>query len=248
MHFYNFMLTRYHRSFQQPKCIILFLGMMLPVIGFIVLFRQVLPIAFHGLLLLVGWCTWTFVEYILHRFWMHDRSSSSRMTEYHQHHHSHPTERVVTNTHRIMMIAVLGALAMVAVRLDNYFTFFVGFCFGTEGYFLMHELIHLKVGQRVFKKLVRYHIYHHCKYPNSCYGVSVTWWDDLFKTVPAAPILTERIIDFYFKGNTKEREHALMDHAITRREAGMKTENCNGYCSSSSINIKNCDPVQTMGR
>ena len=239
MHFYTFLLTRYSRSIQQVKCIICFLALMLPVIVFIVLIRHDLPIIFHGLLLLTGWCTWTFVEYILHRFWMHDRNSSLKMTEYHQHHHSHPTERVITNTHRMLMVAVVGALAMIAFYLDNYFTFFVGFCCGIEGYFLVHEMIHLRIGQRVFRKLVRYHIYHHCKYPNTCYSVSVTWWDDLFKTVPTAPMLTQRIIDFYFKGNTKERDTGFIDSAIARGEVVMKTENCNGNCSTCSMSIKN---------
>ncbi|MGZ3952699.1 MAG: sterol desaturase family protein [Flavisolibacter sp.] len=239
MHFYNFMLKRYSRSFQQARCITAFLAMILPVISVTVLVRQSLPIVFHGILLLTGWCTWTFIEYILHRFWMHDRDSGSRMSEYHQYHHTHPTERVITNTHRVLMVAILAMLALVAFYLDNYFTLFVGFCFGTEGYFLMHEMIHLKVGQRLFGKLVRYHIYHHCKYPNTCYGVSVTWWDDLFKTVPAAPILTQRIIDFYFNGNTKDSKSPLMNRTTAVQEAVMKTENCNGDCSVCTLSIKN---------
>jgi sterol desaturase/sphingolipid hydroxylase (fatty acid hydroxylase superfamily) len=239
MRFYSFMLRRYNRKYEQIKCFASFLGMMLPVIVFIVLMRHRLSFAFHGLLLLAGWCTWTFFEYVLHRFWMHDKNSSLKMAEYHQHHHSHPTERVITNTHRMLMVTVVGALGMIAIYVDNYFTFFVGFCCGIEGYFLLHEMIHLRIGQRVFKKLVRYHIYHHCKYPNTCYGVSVTWWDDLFKTVPAAPMLTQRIIDFYFKGNAKEREAGFMDHAITRGEVVIKTENCNGDCSACSMSVKN---------
>jgi 4-hydroxysphinganine ceramide fatty acyl 2-hydroxylase len=128
---------------------------------------------------------------------MHDKNSNSAMTQIHVHHHSHPTEWVVTNFHRIGMIAVLVVLILIANYLDNYFTFF-GFCFGIEGYFVVHELIHLRIGQKVFRKLVRYHIYHHCKYTETCFGVTVPWWDDIFKTVPKAPKITQRIIDFYF--------------------------------------------------
>ena len=127
------------------------------------------------------------------------------------HHHKHPTELVVTNFHRVAMIAVLAALVLVANWLNDYFTLFVGFCFGVEAYFLVHRLIHLRIGQRIFKKLVRYHIYHHCKYTDTCFGVTVPWWDDFFKTVPKAPKVTQRIIDFYFNDDAQQPIH-LTEH------------------------------------
>jgi hypothetical protein len=52
-------------------------------------------------------------------------------------------------------------------------------------------------------------------------------------------MLTQRIIDFYFKGNAKEREAGFMDHAITQDEVVIKTENCNGDCSACSMSVKN---------
>jgi len=226
MYFYFFMMKRYRNSYQQAKCILGFFMMLLPVISFAIIFRHSSSIVFHGLLFFAGWCTWTFVEYILHRFWMHDKNSSSAMTQYHVHHHSHPTERVITSFHRIAMIAVLTVLVVIASYYDNYFTFFVGFCFGIEGYFLMHELIHLRIGQRVFKKLVRYHIYHHCRYTNTCFGVSVPWWDDLFKTVPKDPKITQRTIDFYFNDPTTK-------------------ENQSSYCPLASNLCKSCNRICT---
>jgi sterol desaturase/sphingolipid hydroxylase (fatty acid hydroxylase superfamily) len=140
---------------------------------------------------------------------MHTKSSQSPLAKTHHHHHTHPTELAVTDLHRIAIVPVLAALVAIAVLLNNYFTPIVGFCFGIEGYFLMHRMLHVKTGQRMFKKLVRYHMYHHCKYPQTCFGISVPWWDDVFKTVPSTPKLTQRIIDFYFNDAAKSTFHEI---------------------------------------
>ena len=198
MHFYYFMMKQYRHNYLQAKCIGSYVLILLPVLSFGIILCHTSPIIFHAILFLTGWCTWTFIEYILHRFWMHDKNSSSSMTQMHIHHHKHPTELVVTNFHRIAVVAVLALLVVIANYLDNYFTLFVGFSFGVETYFLVHRMIHLRIGQRIFKKLVRYHIYHHCKYTDTCFGVTVPWWDDIFKTIPKEPNITQRIIDFYF--------------------------------------------------
>lgn len=207
MYLYNFMMKRYRDNYQQFLCIATFQLMLLPVLGFAVFIRHASQTAFHVLLFLSGWCTWTFAEYILHRFWMHHKNSNSALAQIHHHHHTHPTELVITSFHRVAMAAVLAVLLVMAVRMNNYFSFLVGLCFGLEGYFLMHQFLHLKTGQKVFKRLVRYHIYHHCKYPNTCFGISVPWWDDLFKTVPRAPKISQRIVEFYFN------EHMFLEYA-----------------------------------
>jgi len=239
MEFYQFMLKRYQDKFQQPTCILRFLLMVSPIVIFTVLIRHSLPLVFHGLLIVTGWCTWTFVEYILHRFWMHDKNSGSTMTEYHVHHHKNPNEHVVTNFHRIAMMAVLTVLVLIAKYLDNYFTFFLGFCVGFEMYLLIHRFIHLRIGQRVFKRLVRYHIYHHCKYTDTCFGVTVPWWDDLFKTVPSAPKITQRIVDFYFKDHTQSENLLVVDY-VDPIHGDREKNSCNHDCSSCKVSLKNC--------
>jgi hypothetical protein len=232
MYLYQFLSNRYQDSYRQIKCVISYMAMLLPIMAIISIIRHSFPFVFHALLFLTGWCTWTFIEYILHRFWMHDKSSNSAMAQTHHHHHTHPTEIIVTNMQRLIMLVVVVILFLIAGRLDDYFTGVVGLFFGIEGYFMMHQFLHLKISQRIFKKLVRYHIYHHCKYPNTCYGVSVPWWDDIFKTVPTSPKLTQRIIDFYFKGNEKESQHFLRNAASDTQLQLIATKNCNGDCSA----------------
>ena len=131
----------------------------------------------------------------------------------------------------------MTVLVLIAKYLDNYFTLFLGFCIGFEMYLLIHRLIHLRFGQRIFKKLVRYHIYHHCKYTDTCFGVSVPWWDDLFKTVPAAPKITQRIVDFYFKDRHQAMSHLAIDDTTHVDKAGPKMNSCNHNCKKCKVNI-----------
>jgi hypothetical protein len=238
MYCYYFILKGYRKNHEQAKCISSFGMMLLPIFALQIMIRYAYPGIFHALLFLTGWCTWTFAEYILHRFWMHDKNSGSAIARTHHHHHTHPTELVVTNFHRAAMMIILAFFVLIAIRLNNYFTFFPGFLFGLEGYFLMHRLLHLKITQRVFKKLVRYHIYHHCKYPNTCFGISVPWWDDLFCTVPKDPNITERIIDFYFKGHDESHNKSLPGSASQARKARCKMDGCPTNCSGKSACMK----------
>ena len=101
----------------------------------------------------------------------------------------------------------------------------------------MHQFIHLKLAQKIFRKLVRYHIYHHCKYPNSCFGISVPWWDDLFNTVPPAPKITQRIIDFYFNGYPQAQSYSLVRVATEMNW----TNNCHHNCRTCSADLENCN-------
>jgi len=198
MYFYYFMIRRYQRNYLQLKCFIIFLGILIPAMICSIVIHHYSLFSFHALLFASGWVSWTFLEYILHRFHMHKKNAHSSLAETHQHHHTHPTEIVVTNAQRTGMVFFLLTVCAIAVYFNNYFTCAAGFCFGMVGYFMMHKILHQKIAQRLFKRLVKYHIYHHCKYPNTCFGISVPWWDDLFGSVPKNPRISQRIIDFYF--------------------------------------------------
>ena len=198
MSFYYVMLKTVRYNFQQLKCIVVFLMLALPLLAITPFLRAYSLFSFHAVLFVTGFSAWTFIEYILHRFYWHSKNSRSAIAQTHHYHHSHPTELVVTLTHRIIMTMILFSVCWLAAYLNNYFTWVAGFIAGLIAFFLMHKFLHLKMGQRVFKRLVRYHIYHHCKYHSTCYGVTVPWWDDLFKTVPKDPKISQRIIDFYY--------------------------------------------------
>ncbi|MGV3657396.1 MAG: sterol desaturase family protein [Chitinophagaceae bacterium] len=200
---YYILRQQYQYYWQQLKCVAVFCMLLLPLLASALLLQSYSALLFQALLLLAGWLTWTFAEYILHRFWMHRKAAAaaSQMVQSHNHHHSHPTEIKVTATQRLLMLALLVLLSAISYYLQNYFTFFTGFCFGVVGYYTMHKIIHQAWAARVFPRLFRYHIYHHCKYPNSCFGISVPWWDDVFHSVPKNPQITDRIVAFYLGGH-----------------------------------------------
>jgi hypothetical protein len=199
MSLYYILKQQYRHQWQQLKCLAVFSSLLLPAAAITLYVKDYSMLLFQVLLLLTGWFTWTFTEYILHRFWMHRKSGGegNKLVQGHHHHHTHPTEIKVTVWQRVLMLAVLAALSIISYYLQNYFTFFTGLCFGVAGYFTMHKIIHQPWAARVFHRLFRYHIYHHCKYPNTCFGISVPWWDDLFQSVPPDPKVTDRIVAFY---------------------------------------------------
>jgi hypothetical protein len=195
------MMRRCQGSWLQAKCLLRFVLLSLPLVFLIFFARQHSRSMFHMLLLGYGWFTWTFVEYILHRFWMHSGKTDSALANGHHHHHTHPTEIAVTSLHRFVLSSLLLPVMFIAFYFENYFSFFAGVFGGIVGYSWIHRLLHHRIARRILKKQLRYHIYHHCKYPKTCYGISVPWWDDFFGTVPSNPKIEQRIIDFYFNGH-----------------------------------------------
>ncbi|HEU0065039.1 MAG TPA: sterol desaturase family protein [Flavisolibacter sp.] len=208
MYFYYFIIRRYRHNYLQVNCIISFLCLLLPLLAIAEISRHFIAPIFHVLLFVGGWTTATFFEYIIHRFWMHSKSTTSHLTGRHHYHHSHPTEISITAFQRTAMFFAVVFVCCIALYLNNYFTYLAGFCFGGVGYFIMHKILHLDMAKRFLKKLLRYHIYHHCKYPDTCFGVSVPWWDDFFGTVPKNPKISQRIIDFYFNGQAEKEAYS----------------------------------------
>lgn len=163
--------------------------------------RERLPMIFHTLLFVWGWVSWTFIEYIAHRFWMHAHRGAADKNDFanHHYHHTHPTEIRVTPVHRSILCIGMALMVCASFWLNNYFTGIAGFFFGFTLYFFMHVLLHKSWAARFVGKLQEYHIYHHCKYTNRCFGVTVTWWDQVFKTTPPAGAkIPDRIREFYF--------------------------------------------------
>ncbi len=200
MTYYQSIIKQNQKIIDQLKCCAVFLWIIIPFCALAFLIQDYSMLLYQLILFFGGWFFWTFIEYNLHRFWMHDKKNShAAIVKTHNHHHTHPGELKVTAFHRYIMVLIMVILIYFSFVLKNHFTFFAGMVSGLICYFLMHKILHTTIAQKVFKKLWRYHIYHHCKYPNACFGISVPWWDDIFGTVPQSPQITQKIIDFYFK-------------------------------------------------
>ena len=213
MNFYQFLITRYSNLNNQVKCFSHFFILMACYVTLLTLLptqRWFLAVN----LFFSGWFSWTFFEYVLHRFWMHDKEKGddSPIAQRHHHHHTHPTDIKVTAIQRLTLVLIVLILVTCSLWFMMYFLIVAGFVFGFAGYTMMHWILHQRWSAKLFPRLQKFHIYHHCKFPNTCYGVSVCWWDLWFNTVPPGePVLLKRIIDFYFdsKGKSSERKPQL---------------------------------------
>ncbi|HSJ68962.1 MAG TPA: sterol desaturase family protein [Anditalea sp.] len=165
---------------------------------FIIRYQLNIPILNFIMLFGIGYLTWTFTEYYLHRFLMHNTKSESY--KMHMHHHKHPTEIKITLLQRIVFFLTGIALLTYAVYLDNYFTCFVGFYFGFVMYTVLHVILHHRFGKYILPRVQIAHIHHHGKYPETGYSFSTILWDYMFGTMaPKDAVITEQMIRFYFK-------------------------------------------------
>src|SRR5215475_11321759 len=90
----------------QVKCIFTYAMIVLPLFLSGSLFSQ-RGVVFFTLNFLIGILTWTYLEYHIHRFWTHSKSSNSSALAFqrHKHHHKHPTEIKVTASQRVGLLS-----------------------------------------------------------------------------------------------------------------------------------------------
>ncbi len=190
-------------------CYCVFILLLITLLGLDQTLATFNSLAFHFSLFFTGFFVWTFFEYMFHRYWMHHVSKSNGKKDFnHVYHHSHPTDIRISAFQRFLLAVSALGIIFISIWLQNYFTVAAGFLCGFPMYTIMHFLLHQKSTQKIFKKLIQYHIYHHCKSPDKCFGVSVTWWDSILRTMPKkGDILSQRIIDFYFRHENQHRKN-----------------------------------------
>lgn len=189
------------RHFSEIQCYAIFLLLLSPFIYAVIKLENEITFLFHFLLFFTGFITYTFFEYISHRFWMHGKEIKhpGKSLERHMNHHRHPTELKITARLRTRLLVANFLLIATSILLNNYFTFFTGFSSGFLYYCFMHVFLHKAWAKKIFPQLQLSHIHHHCKYPDHCFSTCLTWWDKLFNTsVPKEVKISERIIQFYF--------------------------------------------------
>lgn len=185
----------------KPICMAVFIITILPGVLILPFLKNSQLNLFHCVLFALGWFTWTFIEYVWHRFYTHTKKEERKNKVYdnHLYHHTHPAEIKITAKQRAMMVLISAALITISVILNNYFTFIAGLWMGINCFFLIHYSLHQQWAPKIFPGLVRFHMIHHCKNPDSCFCFSLTFWDTLFNTSPPDKLtISPRIIDFYF--------------------------------------------------
>ena len=175
---------------------------------------------FHSLLLLTGFMAWTCTEYFFHRFIMHSSDHSRGVAKLlnHRHHHTDPADIQVTTLHRIVMTFGSIVLITLSIVLNNYFTILCGYFTGFTVFCLIHVVLHQTWSKKIFPQLHRFHVQHHCKQSDKCFGVTVTWWDHLLGTIPQdEKKISDRIIRFYYKKDKKVRSIISSNNLIDEK-------------------------------
>ena len=146
-------------------------------------------------LFIFGVLFWTFAEYILHRYvfhWVTEADWSQRFHFImHGAHHLYPTDKerlLMPPVPGFMMAGILFGFYYCIFWLlgipDLTFGFFPGFFTGYLMYSFVHRATHVMKAPKGFKNLWLHHNLHHYKYPEKAYGVSSTFWDRVFGTMP----------------------------------------------------------------
>lgn len=191
-------------------CTIIFGLLNIPWIIILFYMRTMPGIMFNVFIFFYGWYCWTFAEYMIHRFWHHSKGNKSRLNSptRHQHHHSHPTEIKVTVFQRAFMFFICLVLVLTGIYIHFIFFYIAGLMTGFFLFCLIHYILHQSWAGKLFPALLKFHMVHHLKQPDRCHGVSVTWWDRIFKTTPApGSMITAKIISFYYDGAKGKRNH-----------------------------------------
>ncbi len=156
-------------------------------VGFFV--QKIPPLLGLGLLL-GGILSWTFTEYILHRFLFHFHPTGKLAKRihfiFHGVHHDYPND---------VLRLVMPPAVSIPLAFLFYFTFyfllgpalvslyFVGFVLGYLFYDISHYAIHhFNFRNKFWFQLKRHHMLHHYQDDKVGFGVSSKLWDIVFKT------------------------------------------------------------------
>ena len=137
-----------------------------------------------------GMVTWTLAEYCLHRFAFHQEGRCKVMQAVHYavhtYHHDHPEDVNRLFMPPLPVIVILGLFfALFYVIMGNYAWYFLpGFEFAYVMYSVVHYTSHTRGTNSWFKKVCAHHMLHHYKSEDKAFGVSSTFWDRVFNTMP----------------------------------------------------------------
>lgn len=171
----------------------------LPLCGYMLYYSHAslgFSISFIVILFFTAMLSWTLFEYFAHRYLFHFEAES-RLGQrivyiFHGNHHEYPRDRmrlfmppVPSIIFASVVFAIIWGLSYLFTGTGNYaFVFFPGFVIGYLLYVSAHYAIHAFPPPPGLKALWRNHHLHHYKYPEKGFGVSSTFWDHVFRTVP----------------------------------------------------------------
>ena len=181
-------LTRTHIS--VPITILMTIAAVLLYIAFVYTdYTQLTPLYVIGLFIL-GFFSFTLIEYIAHRYLFHMRPTTElkRKVQYALHglHHEYPKDKDRLAMPPIMSLLLATILFFVFYFLidTKVFGFLLVFITGYCGYLFVHFIVHAYAPpNNIFKGLWLNHSIHHYKDNTQIFGVSSQLWDYVFGTI-----------------------------------------------------------------
>jgi len=141
-------------------------------------------------LFLVGFITFTWVEYIMHRYVFHMKPYSDLRSKIqytiHGVHHEFPKDKDRLAMPPLLSITISTILLLLfrVIMGDFVFAFLPGFLIGYASYLAIHYLVHAyPPPKNFFKVLWVNHSIHHYKDGETVFGVSSPLWDYVYGTM-----------------------------------------------------------------
>lgn len=203
MIFYLLGILGYYKARNKPVpagiCIAFFLVIAIPPITtlYLLLNKHWL---FQAIALAAGWFCWTFIEYFIHRFRMHKKDKSHYHASLHFIHHTNPRKIFTTETRRVIVAVTAILFIYASIQFSSYLFLPSGVVAGFALYGYMHVGLHKPAMSRWISKHQDFHLQHHCGKTETCFGVTVTWWDKIFNTINRSEkIINQKTKEFYFR-------------------------------------------------
>lgn len=142
------------------------------------------------LLFLCGWLTFSWVEYLVHRYLFHISTVTMAREKFqyavHGVHHHHPKDKDRLAMPPVLSIAIATLLLFILKLFigDFVYAFLPGFLVGYAFYLLIHYLVHIhRAPKNIFRYLWINHGTHHYKNGQIIFGVSSPLWDYVYGTM-----------------------------------------------------------------
>jgi sterol desaturase/sphingolipid hydroxylase (fatty acid hydroxylase superfamily) len=138
------------------------------------------------LFIFLGIVSWTFLEYVIHRFLGHKRRKNGLVKKEHMRHHAEVHYFAPMYKKLALTLAVFSVSTLLFGLL---FTWTIGFSFslGLAGMYFLYEITHRRF--HIKDPLIRYglrmrkhHFFHHFGNPKFNHGVTTAFWDRVFGT------------------------------------------------------------------
>lgn len=131
----------------------------------------------------LGFFSWTLIEYILHRFMLHHLQP---FKGWHDEHHARPFALIGTPTAISLALFIVVGYLPLALALGPWvgLAAILGIASGYFLYIVVHHATHhwrARPGSWMAKRK-REHALHHMKGVSGWYGVTTSFWDHVFKT------------------------------------------------------------------